>query len=117
MSLGVVIVTLLGCESPRNVKRPLVSPPAFPHGDQVTVVDGAGDAVGIVIDIKEAREKPNEPQVSWFYTVMFEGNRQMGFAQENLSLYRRMDWDEIDLSEESILDKGAAEIESDDAIP
>ena len=108
---------LLGCEVERS-SEPKFHPPIFSYGDQITVGETGEDA-GVIIGIHEI---VNGVWVRWKYSIMFENNRIIVYFEDEIRLFRRMDWhapqiDKILLSNEPPVISGNAEIENEEAFP
>lgn len=114
--LFVTVCCILGCKDQSDFvpsKPPLIHPPIFAYGDQIKI----GESIGIVTGIQKDIDQAKNWQVGWVYEILFQDARKITYDEEKLRLYRRMNWDVIDLSEEPVLEKSAAEIENEDAIP
>ena len=126
MVLTAAFLAAVGCAAPEPViepvaeivvVEPLTHPPQYSFGDLVTV-GKEGDVVGYIVEISY---DGHNNITNWQYEVMFENNRRLSYKQNEIRLYRKMDWnvakiDKILLNEPPV-EPDNAEIENEDAIP
>lgn len=122
-----VLLAIIGCNSsvPDSIKsdpevvEPTTHPPKFSYGDLI-VVGASGDIAGVIIELYPITDYSNHI-IDWKYTVMFENNQRLDYQQDEIKLFRKIDWDDpkIDkiLLAEPPVETQNAEIENQDAIP
>lgn len=125
--LSLIVITAAGCNAPdetldvepEEVVEPVTHPPKFSYGDMI-VVGKDGRIAGIIIELNPITDSMGYI-TDWQYNVMFENNQRLQYKQNEIQLFRKMDWaapelDQILLNEPPI-DPNNAEIENEDAIP
>ena len=119
-------VLLTGCEVSMNqtnsdgeIKEPVIHPPKLSYGD-VVIVGNKGQTAGIIVGIKKL-EGTGWTAEDWEYIIMFQNDMRISYRENELQLYRKMDWagpqfDGI-LADEYPVNSDDAEITNEEAIP